>query len=433
MAANTLTTLNGNTKRIYGRLKSAVPKTGPFLKLVPWDKGNKVGDSYEDLVILASENGVTYCGTAGGATTLLSPTAMTTAPARITPAEFYVRPQITYAAAARAAEQGPKAFAKAITLVTKNALESLAKRLEISCLYGQSAKGIGQVAAAAIVDATATTHWLVFAEDQWAPRIWAGSEGAYLEAYTANGDTVISSSGDSTMTVTQVDFANRKVLVTAAAGVITAVETDNDSYATNIYFKGSRSNDMLGLEYFAQNTSASVFGISATTYGNWKGNLFTVSSEALTHAHVMGYVQQIQARADVEDMVLLCSKPTWADLHQEQASTRVYDESYTKAMAENGFEAIRYHTSEGTITVVGSGYVKGGEAFLFPKDDTLKRIGSEEGEWSLPGSRGDDPWFPVADTTSAEMRIRNDQALFCNNMAAVAKITGITNTFGSAG
>lgn len=431
MAANTVAQLNGNYKRVYGGLHNAIPKTGWLLENIPWDKGHKVGDSFHEMIVLTNENGITYGGSAGSAFTLVAPSAMGTAPAYVTPFEYVARPQISYGAASRAASAGPRAFTKAIGMVVTNAMESLARRLEIACLYGQSASGIGRVAVGAIVDNDSTSFYLVFAEAEWAPRIWAGAEGAVIEAYD-EGDALETTGGSGDMTITSVDFRNRRIKVSAASALITQIETKNDTEYLNIYFKGSRSNDMVGMDVITQNLTGTVHGISATTYGGWAGNLFDVGSVALTHAHIQGYAAELQARGlEDEDLILLCNPKTYSDLHQDQASARVYDESYKGSKAEAGHREIAYHTGSGWVRVVASGFVKGGEAFMFPKS-CWKRIGSEDREWELPGGEAD-PWTPVADTAAAEMRIYADQTVFCHSPALCAKIDGIANTFGTTG
>ena len=310
-------------------------------------------------------------------------------------------------------------------------MESCARRLEVSCIYGSSVDGIGKVASTAIVDNDSTSFYLVFAEDQWAPGIWIGSEGAILEAYD-EGDALETTGGSGDLTVSQVNFRTRRVLVTAASGLITQIETKNDTEALDIYFKGSHDNDMVGIDVIFQNTTGTIHAISAATYGLWAGNLFSCNSEALTHARIMGFAAQLQNRGlEDEDMIVLCNPFTWADLHQEQAASRVYDESYENQAAEQGFKAIRYYSPSGWIRIVASPFVKGGEAFMFPLS-VLKRIGSEDREWKIPGAQ-EDPWNPIADAAGAEMRIHSDQTVFCDLPSRCAKIDDIVNNFGTTG
>lgn len=428
MAANTLSTLNGNTKKIYGRLNNAIPEMDVVLDLFPWNQGHLVGDRFEELVVLANENGISALGSTGASATLRTPSAMTTQPAYVTPSEYYARPQITYATAARANAKGPKAFAKAITLVANNGRESLARRVGIACLYGQATEGVGQVAAAGITDVSATTQWWNFADAQWAPGIWAGSEGAELQAYGGSGGTTLAESGGSSLfTVTKVDFAGKRILVTATSGLITAHETDNDSYAFNVVFYGSRTNDFVGAQVVFGNATSTVFGISADTYGNWSGNAYSVGSVNLTLDHILDGMSRVQARGAPGDLKLLVSHATFAKLNLEQSALRQYDSSFG-AKGKTGFKGLEFANGQGNVEILASRFVKGGDGFMFPSSGVCERLGSEESEWALPGSTTEDPWNPIADTNAAEMRIRADQAFFCRMPSHCLYYSGISNS-----
>jgi hypothetical protein len=428
-AVNSPSTLNGLYKRVYGELKNAVPKMGWGLKNIPWDRQNKIGDRYEIDVILANENGVTYGGSGGTGFTLVDSVAMSTQPAFVTSFEYVIRSQMSYGAATRARNKGKAAFANAMSLIMENGAQSLADRNEISLWHGQT--GIGVVAAGGIVDGTATTFTFVFSEAEWAAGIWQGKEGAGLQVYD-EGDALEESSSVSLFTVTSINYATRSVLVTSTAGLITQVETKNDTEALTVYFNGSRTNDMLGMRTIFSNTTGTVHGIDAGDFGAWAGNPFSCGSEPLTHAKIMGFAAQLQNRGNEdEDMNVVVNPFTWADLHQEQAAARVYDESYEKAAAEQGFKAIRYYCPSGWIKIVASPVVKGGEGFMFPLS-VMKRIGSAEKEWEIPGAH-EDPWHPVPNTAAAEIRMYTDQTVFCELPSRCAYISAISNNFGVAG
>lgn len=430
-AVNSPSTLNGLYKRVYGKLQNAVPECGWFLDNVEWDQSHIVGDSYHIDVQLRAENGFTYGGSSGGAFALKASVAMGTQPAFVTPFEYVMTSQISYGAASRAKKAGPRAFAAAMTLVIKSAMESVTRRLEISSHHGSSETGIGEVAIGAIVDVNATSFYIVFAEPEWAAGVWTGAEGALLQFYD-EGDALEENASVSEFTVESVDFANRKILVSSSAGLITQVETKNDTEAITVYFSGAHDSDMVGIDKIFSNQTGTIHGIDAGDYGLWAGNLFQNGSEALTHARVMAFCAQLRARGlKKEELVLEVSPFTWADLHQEQQATRMMDESYKPKRADAGFEDIRYHSPNGGIRVVASEFVKGGSAYLFPLSK-LRRIGSEDREWKIPGAE-DNPFHPVAGYAAAEMRIYSDQTVFCDLPAACAKITGIVNSSGTTG
>lgn len=437
-ATNIVSTLNGNYKRIYGKIVNAVPSVGYLLKNVRWDKGNMVGASYEELVIVRSENGYTYGGSAGTNYTLNASVAMGTEPARVTPFEYTMRSAVSYGAASRAAKAGPRAFAKWSALILKNMTQSVTRRLEISLIHGQHAEGIGSAAIDAFTDlgGAGLTATILFAEDQWAPGIWRGAEGALLNAYDGS-DVIIADSANIDLTVTKVNFRTRTVTVTGTAALIDAIETANDSAATAFFFKGSRTSDMVGMKQIFSNLTGTIHEISADTNGAWAGNLFDCGSESLSHAKIMGYAAELYGRGhdeeeNDEDMIVLVSVFTWVDLHQEQAAARVYDASYEEKMAKQGFKAIRYFSPSGQwLSIVAHPCVKGGEALMFPMS-RLKRIGSAEKEWEIPGADSD-PWYPQADANGAEIRNYSDMTVFCSLPAECAYIDNIVNDFGTTG
>jgi len=434
-AVNSPSTLNGLYKRVYGRLENAIPDCGWFLENVEWDQGHMVGDSYHIDVVLRNEQGFTYGGSTGGAFALNASVAMGTQPAVVTPFEYVMTSQISYGAASRAKKAGPRAFASAMTTVIKNAMESVTRRLEISCHYGSSTEGIGVVVVDGTTSVSSTTFTIQFAEDQWAAGIWTGAEGALLQVYD-EGDALELNGSDSELTVESVDFANRKILVSAASGLVTQVLAKNASgsgaEAITVYFSGAHDSDMVGIEKIFSNQTGSIHGIDASDYGLWAGNLFSNQSEALTHSRVMAFAAQLRARGlKKEELVLEVSPFTWADLHQEQQATRMMDESYKSKRADAGFQDIRYHSPNGGIRVVASEFVKGGEAFMYPLSK-LTRIGSEDREWKIPGAE-ENPFHPVTGYAAAEMRIYSDQTVFCYLPAACSKIDNIVNSSGTTG
>jgi len=426
-----VSTLNGNYKRVYGKISQAVPEVDWCLENIKWDQGNIVGDSYEELVVVRSENGYTYGGSGGTAYTLNASVAMQTEPARVTPFEYTMTSRVAYGAAKRAAKAGPRAFAKWSVLLMKNMMESVARRLEISVIHGQHAQGIAQIAIGKFTNAS-TICTIIVSEDQWAAGIWQGSEGALAEVYSS-GDTKIVDGSNTTIEIFSVDFRTRTIQAIASSATLAGnVTTSNATAVVNIFFVGSRTNDMVGMKQIFSNTGGTIHGISAGTYGAWAGNLFTAGNEPMTMAKVFGFAAQIQARSRKnKERVFLCSPFTWTDLHQEQMAARSYDESYSKDKIETGSEEIVYFSPSGKIRVVAHPCMKGGEALLFPLS-TMKRIGSAEKEWEIPGADSD-PWAPVAGVNAAEIRNYSDQTVFCSLPAECAYVDDIINTYGTTG
>jgi hypothetical protein len=143
MSANTLTTLNGFYKQIYGdSLINLIPESAKFIREVPFERRKKLGDYYNVPVVLQAEQGFTYNNGDGSAFSLNGALAMGTKNAKVRGAEKVLQSQISYKAAA-AATSNKEAFADATSTLFENMVESMANRLELSCFYGSSSLGNG--------------------------------------------------------------------------------------------------------------------------------------------------------------------------------------------------------------------------------------------------------------------------------------------------
>ena len=143
MSANTLATLNGFYKQIYGdSLINLIPESAKFIKDVPFEKRKKLGDFYNVPVVLQAEQGFTYNDGDGTAFALNGALAMGTKNAQVRGAEKVLQSQISYKAAA-AATSNKEAFADATSTLFENMVESMANRLELSSFYGGSSLGNG--------------------------------------------------------------------------------------------------------------------------------------------------------------------------------------------------------------------------------------------------------------------------------------------------
>jgi len=158
MSANTLATLNGFYKQIYGdSLINLIPESAKFIKEVPFERRKKLGDFYNVPVVLQAEQGFTYNDGDGTAFALNGALAMGTRNAQVRGAEKVLQSQISYKAAS-AATSNKEAFADATSTLFENMVESMSNRLELSSFYGQQdiAEGRGSVATASTTGASAS-------------------------------------------------------------------------------------------------------------------------------------------------------------------------------------------------------------------------------------------------------------------------------------
>lgn len=273
-------------------------------------------------------------------------------------------------------------------------LKSFLVRLEVQLMYGQS--GIGTV------DSVASNVISIKAYE-WAPGIWAGSENMPIEIRSSAGVK----RGEAVVTSTS--FANKTITVDSLpAGV---VDTDE------IYHKGAYGKEFSGLHYITSNESNTLFGIDASQYSLWRGNIVEVGSDATAGAAILSFdkVEEGVAKAmekglSDEDVCLIVNPGSWKNLLTEQAAKRMYDSSYGSDKMTNGARNIEFYAATGMIEIVSSIYCKEGYAYLVPKKE-FKRIGSSDITFEQPGFKG--KFLKLLESVSAyEMRAYCDQALF---------------------
>ena len=397
---NTETTLNAFYKEVYAdKIQNLIPENIKLLKMIPFQETDSLGDKYIQPVMLAHEHGFSV-GT--GAFSLNNHIASVNSEAQVDGYQMLLRTAIGYDAADRMGSS-KKSFVKWGDQLFMNMLNSMSKRLEILQLYGRTS--LGQVSANSSGTLTITTA-------SWAPGIWAGMVGAELEAYDALSS---GSQHNGTLTVSAVDLGARTVTVTGTSSSVVA----NDY----LFFKGFYGAEQYGLDAIVTNTG-SLYNISAATYELWKGTSVSAGSAALTMAKVLNGAAKAAERGCEEDMTLICSNATWANLNADQSALREYDSSYKKE-AENGFGGIKFRGQNGLLEVVPSIYCKQGEAFLFPAK-RMKRIGSTDITFNRPG-QSEKVFLELPSNAGFELRCRSSQTLFCERPAYTVKFTNIVN------
>lgn len=331
----------------------------------------------------------------------------------VDPNPVVLKSRISLEAADRMANSD-KAIMNHVALRSGQMKMSLSKMAEVDSLYGRSAVGIGVAASTANVDST--TETITFTAATWAPGIWAGMEGAKLEARASaslvntNADLVISS----------VDFDNKAVTVTGHATDIAALAAD-DVY----YFKGAYSNGQYGIHY-QMDTSGTVFGINNSTYALWKANEYAVGG-ALSLSKVLKGAAKAVAKGGLdEDCVLLVSPLTFESLNSDLAALRSQDSSYKASKGEIGTRSITYHAQFGLVEIVAHPYCMEGYAYLMPKT-SLKKVGATDITFGIPGKGGES--FELLESVAAyQITGRYSFQMIISQLAKCVLYTGITHS-----
>ncbi len=408
---NIISTTDGLMKEVVGDLNTVVPASAVLTKLISFDDSNKTGDSYHSPIIMTLENGATYNGNAGTVVTLKDAKAAVIKDATLSGSEMIMRSRMGYTVASRAAGEGKQAVQKAWTMILENLRRASVKRLELQLLYGQ--RGLG------VVSGTPSANVITISDATWSPATFAGLEGAKLEGWTTADATSTQRVGSSIdLTIVSVQRSAKTITVTQDGDL-----ADGDT----LFFEGAKTatgyNEMVGLTKISSNLSTdTLFGI--TGYGLFAGNTSSSFGTPTMGKFLNAITEQVDAGLEEEVELGVCPK-TWEVLNSDLAANREFDGSYSKELAENGTQKIRYYGQNGRITVHSMPYLRRGDAVIFPKSK-FKRIGSADIGMGVPGTDGRDVFFHLEDKNAVECRTFMDQALFCEAPAQCCLVTGIT-------
>jgi len=421
MAGTTTTDLNGLFKQAYADdILNLIPEESVLTRMIKFQGRNYLlGNTYNQPVIVRSEQGFTYSRPNNGTFSLNAASSMKTQNAVVDGYIILEQSGISYEAVARS--DNVNSFRNAVDLVMQDAMESFARRLEIALLYGQSPTGLGQVNTSTNVNATTTT--LTFTTGQWSAGLWTPLEGASLDVYTSVG---VHMNTNAPVVVSSIDVVNKTITITGNSTDITTIDNGTDilNGVLRFYTGGTGTADeAVGLDKIMLNTGT-LFGIDAATYSLWKANTFAVSG-ALTLAKIQEAVSTAAARGLSEDVELFVNPVVWQDLSSEAMTFRMLDSSYSAKKTVNGTEALEFHSQNGKIAVYAHKYVKEGEAFMLPTKRAV-RIGSSDISFNIPGT--DNGQIFIQNPTSAgfTFRIFSQQSLLVTKPALCVKLTAIS-------
>lgn len=398
-------TLNANFKTVYAdKIENLIPDGVKLVNRISFSgREAQLGNLYSQPLVLGLEHGVTFAGSTDDAFALNAPIAGQLKEAQVRGSQMVLRSVLGYAAAARAAGGGQRAFEDSTKFLVQNMMRSMAKKLEIELLYGQM--GYATVASIAANVITITTS-------QWAPGIWAGANNMPLEIRSSVGAL------RGYCNVTQVDMNARTVSVDLMPPGVIATDI--------IWHKGAYNNEFAGIHKILTNTGT-LFNIDASQYDLFKGNTLTISTPGpLSFAVIQDAIARSVEKGLDSDVSVFVNPRAWSDLLTEQAALRMYDQSYRSSVAENGMQEISFHGQNGKVEIVPSIYVKEGYAYVLPMEDYM-RVGSTDITFRRPG-QGDDFFRELENNAGYELRAYTDQAVFCMAPGRSTLIASIVNS-----
>ncbi len=398
-------TLNANFKIVYAdKIENLIPDGVKLLNRISFSgREAQLGNLYSQPLVLGLEHGVTFAGSTDDAFALNAPIAGQLKEAQVRGSQMVLRSVLGYAAAARAAGGGQRAFEDSTKFLVQNMMRSMAKKLEIELLYGQI--GYGVVASAA-------ANTITISAQEWAPGIWAGANNMPIEVRSAAGAL----RGYATVTSVNMDLFQVTVDLLPAGVLATDI----------IWHKGAYNNEFAGIHKILTNTGV-LFNIDASQYDLFKGNTVTLSPTGpLSFAVIQDAIARGVEKGLDSDVCVFVNPRSWADLLTEQAALRMYDQSYRTSESENGSQEITFHGQNGKVEIVPSIYVKGGYAYVLAMEDFM-RVGSTDITFRRPG-QGDDFFRELENNAGYELRAYTDQAAFCMAPGRSTLIASITNS-----
>lgn len=429
MATNvSATQLDGLYKEVYGDAPPIlVPELGKLYKAIPFAEDARVGKTYNQPVVLQLEQGYTYGGSNGDAFAISTPIATLMDNASLEGSEGLLATRMSYRAAAKAASS-KAAFKKAMNVSMESHQRSHVMRRELELLYGRSPTGLATTSAGNADSSTQET--LTITAASWAVGIWAGMEGATLNAFRIDTGALISSAADAIFSLSSVDPDNKKITLTGTATGCTALHAQ----AAQLYldFAGTRATMTTthtcfeGLDYAITLASGNTLWGIPTSYTLWRGNSYSAASARLTGGKIVKAANVAVGKAGLDEALNAYVSPaTWADLSDSLSAKRQLDASYSTSEGKDGVEKIVHFGANGAINVIIHPIVKEGEAWLLPMKH-LKRVGSTDITMNNPAS-GEKIFFELPSNAGFEYRSYSDFSLFVDAPGKLVKITNITN------
>lgn len=424
------TVLSGIVKRVYSKegVIRLLADEDTFQTDFPFMTAQRIGEAYEQPVTLASEQGVAY-GAAGANFTIAAPSTFVVQQAAVGAYQICIASKIDYDTFFRTEQVGEAAFDSAARLQVEEMAKSGKKRTEIGIIYGGDALALAHASTNSVSGQIVVT---IGNNGSWAAGIWSGLENATFDFWQSGGTTRINAAAN-VFTLTNVNQVTKTLTFTGDPTNATSINTyiNANPDLTSIVFAGTGVTvlgdaEMVGLKLIASNVSGTLFGLSASQYNLWAGNTQNLSSTAITFAKIQDAVALLVARGLKGDLTVYLNPFSWANLLTDQAALRMYDSSYSSADIDNGAETITFHSQNGKLRIKSHIYLKEGDALFVPPKH-VKRIGSTDWTFGVPGSMNGQVWFPNADS-SVSYRAYSAQSVFLEKPAQSLFMTGISNT-----
>jgi hypothetical protein len=420
---SSLTNWQPNFKRRYGKFINPLPAENTLADYSDFvQQDARPGENYNFPVQVTLEHGVTH-NTDGTAFTLNAAVDSVLQNAQIDGATIMLRGTLPYDVIAKGkngAANGNEggAFWKPIDLKTKILMQSGEFYRENNMCYGPgtgtSLANIGVVGASISGANLAAPQVVRLTAASWAPGIWNNYINGLVDVYQSDGAT-LRDSGVTVQAVTSSTQTRLQLFKTGSVAVVAA----NDI----IMPAGQKGKGCVGVQPILEN-AGTLFNISAATYPMWRCPQFSVGG-TMGRAKLLQGMARLYPNGITTGGKLFVNGMTFAELAEEANALQRYTGNNDKVKRQ-GAANLEYDTAVGTVNVALHRYMKQGIAMFIAKD-VLKRVGSSDLTFSLPGTN---QWFysELADKAGSEIRIYSNQAPIIEIPYYCMEFTGIANT-----
>ncbi|WP_290812543.1 hypothetical protein [Ferrovibrio sp.] len=410
---NTVSQVGGILKNVYNKkVVDVVPDNlAVFFDMFQFSGGaEKIGSKFVTEVNFGSENGITVAAGDAGIVDLKAPEAPAIKQAEVTGSQIINSAWVAWDTVTRAIKaDSPQAFESLFDRTMKNLRNGHRRAQVLNILYGGD--NIGVVSAGA----NSATQTISLAT--YAPGIWFASEGMFVDIYDP---TLNTKRNGADVKVIGYNTVTRTVTLSATVNT-----TTDDIIVPRGTVSGAAYVEGIGLSAALGKTSGDLYGLSVTTYPSWKPAQFPVggalSQEKLDEAVTLGFNKGFTGK-----YVLLTSGATFNNLHTEQLS-RVMTRDYGNSNTPAGLRGIGYRIQgDILVDVVSHPWIKNGESYLVPDDDSWRRIGTVD--LTLGDPTGEESIIQkLQGKTGYEITSYSLNSMFSETAYQGVKLTGIVN------
>jgi hypothetical protein len=266
----------------------------------------------------------------------------------------------------------------------------------------------------------------------WAPGIWSGMVGAFIDLYqsdlstarqSANINTGVTSGTSGWCRISAVDQANKTV--TLNYGTSASGWTAGDVLFWGGAVGGASATEMDGLASITSVTASSgtFWNIPTGTYDLHRANQYHAGG-VLSFGKILEAVGLTANYGLTDDITGVIPTRAFEVLNTDMAALRQYDVSYTDARAEAGVRTLKFYGQTGAIEILPHPFQKDGMAQFVPLRE-LTRVGATD--ISFITRHGSEEKLILESATSAgsEMRCYSNQSLFAEMLRHTVGVTNI--------